>query len=226
MVNQMKIDILCSSATHPIFSWLEDWATHNSKSYDINLSTSLTELYGGDILFLVSCTEKIPVTIRANYENCFVLHASDLPQGKGWSPHIWSILNGDTELTVSLISATDKIDEGDIWAKKKVIIPPDALYDEINSAIFNAEIELMQEALKLTKKGHKPIPQRETNIMASTYPRRYPSDSEIDPKLPLVELFNQIRVADPHRYPAFFKLHNHVYSVQIKKVDNNDPDND
>ena len=55
----------------------------------------------------------------------------------------------------------------------------------------------MREELYLTKNGHKPKSKRETNYMASTYQSRYLSNSKIDPKLSLLELFNQIRGAVP-----------------------------
>jgi methionyl-tRNA formyltransferase len=61
---------------------------------------------------------------------------------------------------------------------------------------------------------------------ASHWPRRRPEDSEIDPDKPIREVFDVIRVADPKRYPAFFRLNGHVYAIALKKVskDESDPD--
>ena len=40
----------------------------------------------GDILFLISCSERIGDAYRQKYRHVLVLHASDLPKGRGWSP--------------------------------------------------------------------------------------------------------------------------------------------
>ena len=47
-----------------------------------------------------------------------VLHASDLPDGRGWSPHVWDVISGKSSLTLSLINAEDSVDTGHIWKKR------------------------------------------------------------------------------------------------------------
>jgi methionyl-tRNA formyltransferase len=54
---------------------------------------------------------------RAKYDSSLVLHASDLPAGRGWSPHIWAITNGAESVTLSLLEAEDQVDSGRIWKK-------------------------------------------------------------------------------------------------------------
>ena len=68
---------------------------------------------------MISCSEKISKRVIAQFEHVLVLHASDLPKGRGWSPHIWEILNRSDHITLSLIEAAEQIDEGDIWKKLK-----------------------------------------------------------------------------------------------------------
>ena len=75
-------------------------------------------LAGGEILFLVSCNEIIGKDVRDRYMATLVIHASDLPKGRGWSPHIWQIIEGKKEIMVSLLEAEDAVDSGAIWAKK------------------------------------------------------------------------------------------------------------
>lgn len=212
----MKIGILCSSPAHPVNAWLNRWVDKWSDRHDIELVHTKTELSGGDLLFLVSCGEVLRKEDRANYRYVLVLHASDLPRGRGWNPHIWAILEGAEEITVTLLEAEDKPDSGAIWKQKRVAIPRHALYDEINSRLFDAEMALMDEAIDLVDRI-RPTPQPDD--VEPTYCRlRQPADSELDPNKTIAEQFDQIRVADPERYPAFFRLRGRAYKLKVEKM--------
>lgn len=216
----MKIDILCTNPQHPVTPWLDQWIKQQDRSLDAKLLHEVSHLRGGDILFLVSCAQIVRGKQRALYRHAMVLHASNLPEGRGWSPHIWAILNGATEITVSLIAAEDKVDTGAIWAQRSVSIAPTALYDEINSTVFSAELCLISEGVRLVSENSVPVPQRDDT--ASYYPKRTPEDSELDPGLSLASLFDPIRVADPRRYPAYFKLRGETYTITLEKKKAND----
>lgn len=216
----MKIDLLCSDPNHPVNAWLDRWIERRKHSHEISLFRSKTQLSGGDVLFLISCTEIIGRHDRDRYAHALVVHASDLPKGRGWSPQIWAILEGASELTLSVLNAEDKVDSGDIWAKLKIAIPPHADHAEINAAIFTAELNLMDTAIRLVAEGKHPVPQNPTG--ASYYSKRTPADSEIDASKTIQEQFDILRVSDPERYPAFFQLHGYKYAITLKKVSRHD----
>jgi methionyl-tRNA formyltransferase len=195
----MKITVLITSKNHPINQYLNEWAKENNNL--INILHSKEGLVGGDILFLISCIDILPRTERGKFKKTLVIHASDLPNGRGWSPHVWEIINGATEITLSLLVAEDEVDTGDIWKKIRVNIPKTAIYNEINQLIFDAEIELMNFAISHFK-NIEPI--KQSDIDCSYWPKRSPKDSEIDINRSIVEQFDLIRVCDPDRYPAFF----------------------
>lgn len=213
----MKITILNSSESHPINPWLKRWLEENSSNYEISLVRQKNELIGGDILFLISCSEIINAEDRRKYEKVLVIHASDLPKGRGWSPHIWEIVNGAKELTVSLLEASDKVDSGDIWHKAKLEISSTALYDEINVRLFDAELSLMDFAVKHFS-TISPQPQ-DQNIEPTYWPRRLPKDSELDITKSIDEQFDLIRVCDPNRFPAYFYRNGKKYLLKIEAVD-------
>ncbi|MGY9049122.1 hypothetical protein P775_06395 [Puniceibacterium antarcticum] len=220
----MKIDFLCSDPTHPVNERLKAWIAAHIGTHDCALRRRKAELAGGDILFLVSCTEIIDQPVRDLYGHALVLHASDLPAGRGWSPHIWAILEGAGVITISILDAEDRVDTGAVWAKERRTVPKHALYDEINAVLFDAELALMDRAIEMIQSGQHPVAQSERT--ASYWPRRRPEDSEVDPEKSIRKLFDAIRVADPDRYPAFFRLNGHVYTIALKKVSKNDSDPD
>ena len=211
----MKITILCSSENHPVNSMLYEWIKKNSPTHQINLARKNCELEDGDLLFLISCNELITKEIRRKFTKSLVIHASDLPTGRGWSPHIWEIINGAEYIVVSLIEAGDKVDSGDIWKKIKVAIPKHALYDELNSILFKTESELMDFAIEHFD-SITPTPQ--SNELSSYYPKRKPNDSELDINKSISEQFDLVRVCDPDRFPAYFEIHGHTYELKLRKV--------
>ena len=213
----MKITILNSSENHPINSWLENWIVKRSSEHEISLVRNKASLAGGDILFLISCSEIIGAVERAKFKRTLVIHASDLPKGRGWSPHVWEIVNGAKEINLSLLEASDKVDSGDIWHKIKIKIPSTALYDEINRLIFDAEVTLMDYAVEHFETIN-PKKQNE-NVEPTYWPKRTPKDSELDIKQSIYKQFDLIRVCDPNRFPAFFYRNGKKYLLKIEAAD-------
>jgi methionyl-tRNA formyltransferase len=220
----MKITILCSDASHPVNAHLYKWMQQNREFHEISLIRHRAQLPGGDLLFLVSCAEFIRISDRQVYRFTLVLHASDLPIGRGWSPHVWEIINGAEQITVTLLEAADQIDSGCIWKKITFPIPKHFLWDEINNLIFAAEIELIDLAVRGVL-DINPEPQA-ANINPTYLRRRTPKDSELNPDLSITEQFDLIRICDPDRYPAYFILHGQRFKLILEKLYDASPDKD
>lgn len=213
----MKITLLCSDPNHPVNAYLKPWVNAQQGVHEVDLLQSKALLSGGEILFLISCSEIIKESDRSKFQATLILHASDLPKGRGWSPHIWEIVHGAEHITLSLLEAEDKVDSGKIWAKRQIPVPRDALWDEINHLLFTAEIELIDLAVK---NFGQITPALQANLdQAMYYPKRTAQDSQLDPNKTIAEQFNQIRVCDPNRFPAFFELHGKKYKIILEKVD-------
>ncbi len=213
----MKITLLCSDLNHPVNAYLKPWMDAQQGVHEVELVQRKSQLSGGELLFLISCSEIIKETDRSKYLVTLVLHASDLPKGRGWSPHIWEIVNGAEHITLSLLEAEDKVDSGSIYAKRLIPVPKDALWDEINHQLFAAEIELIDLAVNQFERLTKVV---QTNVeQASYYPKRTVQDSQLNPHQTIAEQFNRIRVCDPNRFPAFFELHGKKYKLTLEKLD-------
>jgi len=211
----MNISVLITSKEHPVNTYINKWIEKN-KSHQISIIHSKEELTSGDILFLISCSDIISKIERSEFKKTLVIHASDLPHGRGWSPHVWEIINGATNITLSLLEVEDKVDTGDIWKKVTVPIPKTALFDEINELIFNSELELMDFSIA----NYKTVkPKKQLNIDSTYWPKRSPNDSEIDINKGISEQFNLIRVCDPDRFPAFFYKDGKRFNITIKRHD-------
>lgn len=212
----MKIEILNTDSAHPINRYLMQLKANLEDHHSISIIRSPKEITDGDLLFLVSCSEFVDFRATERFKHALVLHASDLPKGRGWSPHIWELLHGADCITVSLLDAAAAIDTGDIYKKVTVDIPRSALWDEINDLIFVAEIQLIEFAIQNVGKLKK-YPQN-SNLEATYYPRRSPKDSEIDPNKSISEQFDLIRVCDPNRFPAHFHHRDVAYKIILEKL--------
>lgn len=213
----MRISLLCSDEQHPVNEFLMRWMAAQQGVHQVELVRKKNELSGGDILFLISCSEIVGLADRSAYRAALVLHASDLPRGRGWSPHIWQLINGADEITLSLLEAEDKVDSGRIWKKLKFPVPKHALWDEINARLFEAEIELIDSAVHEFENIYPTA--QDSSIEPSYFSRRTPADSQIDPLQSIASQFNRIRVCDPNRFPAFFELHGKKYKLILEKID-------
>jgi methionyl-tRNA formyltransferase len=212
----MKITILCSNNCHPVYRYLIQWQKANEGKYRIEIFNSVRAIQeGGDILFLISCSEIVRQEVRDKFNYTLVLHASDLPQGRGWSPHIWDVLNGAKKLTLSLLNAEDSVDTGDIW--KKITIPMDGLelYDEVNRKLFDAELQLMNWACEQIYTSEA-VSQQVSD--SSYYRKRTPEDSQIDIDSSIASQFNLLRISDPDRYPAYIVVEGQKYKIRLEKV--------
>lgn len=214
----MKISILCTDSNHPVVNNLREWIDEMfCKGHEVSLVFDKAELQGGDILFLISCSQLIRDAEREKYRATLVLHASDLPKGRGWSPYIRSILGGADQITISLLEAREPVDSGAIWLKTTFALEGHELLPEINEKLFAAELLLMSQAvnqfdaIKPTKQMGDPGP-----YMA----KRSPADSRLDPAKTIAEQFNLLRVVDSQRYPAFFDYQGKRYLIKIEKVEN------
>lgn len=214
----MKITLLCSDSNHPVNVYLRRWMEKQRGVHDVELVQEKAQTTSGTILFLISCSEIITTQDRAKYQVCLVLHASDLPEGRGWSPHIWELTQGAEHITLSLLEAEDKVDSGSIWEKVRIPVPKHALWSEINQLLFEAEVNLIDYAVSHFGQVI-PKPQEITGEAVAYYPRRTAQDSRLDVDKTISEQFDLIRVCDPNRFPTYFEHLGHRYILKLEKSD-------
>jgi methionyl-tRNA formyltransferase len=212
-----KITIVISSEDHPVNTAIMEWVSRQPDRQRVDVVRNPDQAVGGDICFLISCTDIVPKTVLERYSHTLVIHGSDLPEGRGWSPHIWNILNGAEEIVVSLLDAAEKVDSGDIWKKYSYKIPKDFLYEDIIKVVNQAHIDLMDFAVS---NCYTVQPKKQCKETVPTYFRkRIPSDSKISPFKSIAEQFDHLRVCDKNRFPSYFHLHGKKYKILIERDD-------
>lgn len=145
-----------------------------------------------------------------------MVHASDPPKGRGFSPLVWQVLEGIDDIPLSMITMAEGADEGDIVMSRMLSFGGHELNEEMRDAIGDAIVQMCLELCAA------PLPpkSRAQQGEPTRYSRRRAADSQLDPDRSIAEQFALLRVVDNERYPAFFDLHGHRYILKIKRADN------
>lgn len=181
--------------------------------FSASLVHRLADAPDAEVAVYLSCERIIPASERARFRHNLVIHASDLPRGRGWSPLSWQILEGRDQITVTLFEAADAVDSGPIYLQKQLRFAGHELVDELRQALEVACEELLLEFAR----AYPDVTARPQEGEPTFYARRRPADSRLDPDKPLRELFGQFRIVDNERYPAFFEHAGHIYELRIQK---------
>ena len=184
----------------------------NSKLFYSHLA--LTEKF--DILFILSYHRIIGQEFLEKNRHNIVVHASDLPKGKGWAPMFWQILEGQNKIPFTMFEASDCMDNGDIYFKKVLVLTGYELNRELREKQAQFIKEMCIEFIKNYEKYKMPTPQ---NGEESFYPKRNSGDSELDISKNIEEQFNLLRIVDNEVYPAFFYKNDKKYILKIVEAE-------
>lgn len=179
--------------------------------HEVDILNSKKDLTNGDIAFFLSCFEIISKKYLDLHKNNIVVHASDLPSGKGWSPTSWQILEGKNEIPLTLFEAVEAVDAGDWYLKDKLLLHGNELIDEWQEKLGKKIIEMCLHYVK----NYGKIACTKQEGITSFYPKRTQADSKLDINKSIKEQFNLLRISDNDKYPAFFEFNNKKYILKI-----------
>ena len=209
----MKIMILIDNPD----SWYWEYAISlmkklKSMGHNIAIVDRDVDIQRGDMALFLSCERTVkPEILERNGYN-LVVHSSSLPQGKGWSPLTYQILEGKNEIVSTLFEAVNEVDAGVVYAKSTMTFRGDELLDELREVQGNKVNEIILSFINHPTEG---VPQEGEE---SFYEKRTPEDSELDIDKSIADQFNLLRVVDNEQYPAFFHHRGEKYIVKITKA--------
>lgn len=168
-----------------------------------------------ELCFCLSFGQLVPRGTRQRFRHTLVVHESDLPQGKGWSPLTWQILEGINRIPVTLIEAAEKVDSGKVYAQQWIDFDGYELIDELRAEQGRVTLDLCKSFVD--NYPSSALLAKDQIGVDTFYRRRTPCDSELDVNKSISEQFNLLRVVDSTRYPAFFDLDGRRYYLTISK---------
>jgi len=172
------------------------------------------QLAPGDVCLLLNCGPLLSAEQLALHCHNLVVHESALPQGQGWSPMTWQILEGASSIPITLFEATADLDAGPIFLQQQIKLQGHELVEEWRTLHAQATFELClawfdryREVVAAAQPHHGE---------ASHYRHRRPADSQLDPEGSLAEQFNLLRVVDNQCYSAFVHWRGRRFVLQVQ----------
>lgn len=180
---------------------------------NVVFTESPRDIPAGDIAFFLSVEQIIKKDVRARNKHNIVVHSSDLPRGKGWSPLSWQILEGKNEIVNTLFEAADQVDAGEIYLQNTIDFEGHELLPELHAAQGESINRLILQFVD----AYPSVRGRAQTGEETFYPKRSAKDSELDPEKTIAEQFHLLRVVDNEKYPAFFHHRGKKYVLKIFK---------
>ena len=207
----MKITILCEKN-----SWVNKYLPsllEKLKRHSVQVISSHHEIVEGDLLILQSYGKILPKNKMALNRHNILVHSSELPRGKGWTPVHWQIIEGKDRIPSTLIEISEKVDSGDIYYKEYTSLNGTELLDEIREKVIKTDFSMIErfvdniEVVKAKRQEGK----------ATYYRKRNEEDSEFDINKTISEQISLMRVVDNEDYPLFFRYKGEKFVLKIYK---------
>tara|TARA_B100001093_G_scaffold78881_1_gene70138 strand:- start:14445 stop:15089 length:645 start_codon:yes stop_codon:yes gene_type:complete len=185
------------------------------RGFMVSIYYDASSLPKGEILFILSYYKLLNSKALKKHDYNIVIHASDLPKGKGFSPMAWQILEGKQHIDFTLFEATEECDAGDYYLKKKLCLNGYETYQEWRDLegdfVVNMVVEYIDRFDDL-----EPIPQSGDE---SIYRKRGKNDDEISVENSIKEIFDKLRICDPEQYPVWFEHRGRKYNLKLEAWD-------
>lgn len=138
-------------------------------------------------------------------EQVVVLHDSLLPKYRGHAPLVWAMLNGEKEVGVTMFKATEGMDDGPVYAQRKIGVRENDTIGDLKDKVIPACCELVYDYLPRilgwTNGKLTPAPQDESK---ATYgAKRTPKDAFLSSTMTDAEKLRMIR-AQTHPYAGAY----------------------
>ena len=215
MKYKVKITVLVDND-----SWILPFAVRlvhllSEQGNDVRLVRNASDIREGWCCFLLGCVKIVNEEYLKRNKHNLVVHESNLPEGRGFAPMTWQILDGKSVIPVCLLEASvGEPDAGNIWIRDIISLDGSELVPEWRNKQGLKTIEL---CCRFVENYESLITEAQVGTY-TIYSRRRPEDSELDINKTIAEQTNLLRVVDNENYPAFFYVNGSKYIVKIEKA--------
>ena len=146
-LQKKSVQILLDKKNDWIYKYFNNFKISKSirNRYKIDISNKLEKTHKKEILFIVGVTKKLSLNSLSKYKKKLVIHESNLPKGRGFSPVKKQILKKIYKIKCCLIECDEKIDGGDIYETEFLHIKKNDLYDDIRMKQYKTTLKLINK---------------------------------------------------------------------------------
>jgi len=202
-------------------SWVNDFLWPHilsllNSGHSVKVSHDILEEDNADICVLLGFEDILRPEQILQFKSVVVVHESDLPKGRGWSPMTWRVLNGEQSMILTLLQAAAKVDSGVIYGSRQVSLTGIELLPELRELQIAKSLELISE---FVDEFPESLGKAQPQIGNPTYfPRRTRVDSQCDSDSTIESIFDLLRVSDWRKYPVYFKRNGSIFSLRLERV--------
>lgn len=163
-------------------------------------------------LFIVVAFKILPFEIYSMPKfGSFNLHASLLPKYRGAAPIQWALINGETKTGVTSFKLEQKVDTGNIYLQKEMLIDNEDDYGKLYDRLSILGSDLILETISIIESGSYKLINQD-NSFATPAPKIIKDMCKIDWNKSAKEIHNLVRGLAP--FPtAFFIFKNKNYKI-------------
>ena len=210
----MKIQVLTSKN-----SWLyKNKKKAKYKGYWKNkkIITSYKSIKGDfDITLMLSYYKIIPPKYLNITKYNLVVHESNLPKGRGFSPLYHQIIEGKTLITFSIFECLKEMDSGKIYLKKKFYFSPTLIYNEIKERQLDSALILFDMFIKKIKNKKNYIKSIDQKEKPSYFKKFKSTASKIDITKTIKSQINIMRTRDNNNFPSYFYYKKRKFIIKL-----------
>lgn len=208
----LKIAILLDKKNDWLKDYLHELKFKNKKN-NFKLFYDYKKIKSFDLVFILGYTRILPISLNKNNKLTLIIHESNLPKGKGFSPIQWQILNGKNVITFSLIDLNKNIDSGDIYDQIKLKLNGQELFDEIRNKQAITTFKLITNFVDKYPLNTK----RKQKGRSTYYRKRTQKDGKLNINRTINNQFNLLRIGDNDKWPSYFIKNGIKYILKIYK---------
>ncbi len=195
-------------------AWIVPYArklVEQIENYDAVLIHRHEELEPGRFLFCLGCTRILSSYALSFHERNLIIHESSLPEGRGFSPVSWQVLERKERIPICLIEASGQVDAGPVFLEDEFWLDGSELFAEIKRKQAAATKKIVMDFLA----RHEQLVGKEQMGEASYYRQRSRADDEVFPDERLGDIFEKLRICNPSEFPVWFFYRGKRYKLQI-----------
>ena len=140
----------------PVACWANTHSIPFTETQDVNAPAIIDKIaeFGAELIIVIAFGQKVGnELINLPPKGAINVHASLLPKYRGAAPINWTIINGESQTGISIITLAEKMDAGKILAQAKTNIGADETADQLHDRLAQLAAPLLLKTLNKITDG-------------------------------------------------------------------------
>ena len=140
----------------PVACWANTHSIPFTETEDVNAPAIIDKIaeFGAELIIVIAFGQKVGnELINLPPKGAINVHASLLPKYRGAAPINWTIINGESQTGISIITLAEKMDAGKILAQAKTNIGADETAGQLHDRLAQLAAPLLLKTLKQIADG-------------------------------------------------------------------------